>query len=125
MSIADLTQAKLARQQWDRYKQSYLPMLEGLTQDLRTGARLKESLAQVPEQTESAFNLQQANQTARMERMGVDTGQSETAQTQTGLSKAKAQAGAENELRLFSKDLREKAVMGASSSMGSQLSGGR
>lgn len=124
MSIADLSQAKLARSMWDRYKQSYLPMLENLTSDLQSGKRLEESLALVPEQTESAFNLQQANQQSQLERIGVDATQSQSAQRQTDLSKAKAQVGAENELRLFNRDLREKAVLGASGSMGSQLKGG-
>lgn len=125
MSIADISQAKLARSMWDRYKESFQPILEGLTSDLTSGARLEESLALVPEQTESAFNLQQANQAAQMERLGVDPSMSQTAQTQTGLSKARAQAGAENELRLFNKDLKEKAVLGASGSITPQLQGGR
>lgn len=125
MSIADISQAKLSRSIWSRYKESFQPILEGLTSDLASGARLEESLALVPEQTESAFNLQQANQTAQMERLGVDPSMSQTAQTQTGLSKARAQAGAENELRLFNKDLKEKAVLGASGSITPQLQGGQ
>lgn len=124
MSIADLTQAKLARSMWDRYKQSYLPILEGLTSDLASGKRLEDSLALVPEQTESAFNLQQANQTSQLERIGVDSAPSQSALKQTELSKAKAQAGAENELRLFNRDLREQSILGASGSMASQLQGG-
>lgn len=126
MGIADITSAKLAREQWDRYRQSYLPILEGLSNDLMTQERLKESLALVPEQVESSFSLQRANQTAQMERMGVDPTQSATAETKTGIAKAKAQSSAENELRTFNKDLREKAILGATGSMGSlqQLAGG-
>ena len=83
MGIADITSAKLAREQWDRYRQSYLPILEGLSNDLMTQERLKESLALVPEQVESSFSLQRANQTAQMERMGVDPTQSATAETRS------------------------------------------
>lgn len=124
MSIADITQAGLAREQWERYKQSYLPILEGLSTDILSGRRLNESLAQVPGQVESSFNLQQANQLSQMERMGVGTGISQSAKTQTDLSKAKALASSKNELRDFNKDLKEKVILGASGSMNSQMLGG-
>lgn len=124
MGIADITQAGLARDMWERYRSVYAPMLQDLSRDLMTGERLKESLAQVPEQTSRAFDLQKANQQMQMQRMGVDTEQSEAAQRQTDIAKASSQAGAENELRTFYEDLRKQAVLGAGSSMNKQLTGG-
>lgn len=124
MGIADITQSGLAREMWERYRSVYDPILQDLSRDLMSGQRLKESLALVPEQTSKAFDLQQANQQMQMQRMGVDTGQSEAAQRQTDIAKASSQAGAENELRTFYEDLRKQAVLGAGSSMNKQLSGG-
>lgn len=124
MSIADITQAGLARDQWERYKEAYLPILETMNQDLMSGKRLEDSLSLVPDQVNSSFNLQQENQASQMERMGLSSELSQSAQNQTALSKAKTQASAKNELRGFNKDLKEKVILGASSSMSSQLSGG-
>lgn len=122
MGIADVTQAQLAREQWDRYKQSYVPMLEAMSQDLLTGESLKQSLALVPEQTNQAFDLQKANQQMSMQRMGL-SGESESAQRQTDIAKASSQAAAENELRNFYTDLKSQTILGSSSSMNKQLTG--
>ncbi len=124
MGIADLTQAQLAREQWERYRQSYAPILEGMSKDLLTGESLRKSLSLVPEQTSQAFDLQAANQQSRMERMGL-SGESESAQRQTGISKALSQAGAENELRNFYTDLKSQAVLGSSGSLNSQMMGNK
>lgn len=122
MSVADLTQAKLAREQWERYRQSYAPILESMSKDLLSGESLKQSLALVPEQTSQAFDLQKANQQMSMQRMGL-SGESESAQRQTDLAKASSQAGAENELRNFYTDLKSQAILGSSGSMNKQLAG--
>lgn len=122
MGIADLTQAQLAREQWNRYRQSYAPILESMTKDLLTGESLKQSLALVPEQTNQAFDLQKANQQMSMQRMGL-SGESESAQRQTDIAKASSQAGAENELRNFYTDLKSQAILGSSGSMNKQLIG--
>ena len=122
MSVADLTQAKLAREQWERYRQYYAPMLEAMSQDLLSGESLKQSLSLVPEQTSQAFDLQKANQQMSMQRMGL-SGESASAQRQTDIAKASSQAGAENELRNFYTDLKSQAILGSSSSMNKQLAG--
>jgi len=123
MSVADLTQAQLAREQWNRYRQSFAPILESMSKDLLSGESLKQSLALVPEQTSQAFDLQKANQEMSMQRMGL-SGESESAKRQTDLAKASSQAGAENELRNFYTDLKSQAILGSSSSMNKQLTGG-
>lgn len=124
MGIADLTQAGLAREMWARYRDIYSPMLQNMSQELLSGERLRESLAQVPEQTERSFDLQQANQQMQMQRMGVDASQSESSKRQTDIAKATSQAGAENELRTFYGDMKKQAILGAGSSMNKQLTGG-
>lgn len=116
---ASQAQADLARDMWERYKSAYLPVMENLSSDLMSGARLQESLAQVPEMTSQAFDLQQANQAARMQRMGLSGEQSETSKLQTDLSKVKAQATAENELRKFHEDMKRNAIMGTGGAAGS------
>lgn len=122
MGMADLTQAQLARSMWDRYKTAYQPILQDLSSDLKSGRRLDESLAQVKGQTDQAFDLQTANQAAKMSRMGLSDEQSQTAMTQTDLAKAKSQASAENELRKYHEELKRSAVVGASGSTGAPSS---
>lgn len=113
MGIADVTQAQLARDQWDRYKSSFLPMLENLSQDLLTDERLKESLDLIPGQVENAFAGQQQSLAAQKQRMGIESAQSESSKTQTGIEKAKAQSGSENLLRQSYTDMKKQAILGA------------
>lgn len=113
MGIADVTQAQLAREQWERYKSAFLPMLEGLSEDLLTDARLEESLALVPEQVESSFEGQQQSLAAQKERMGIDSAQSQAAKTQTDIEKAKALSGSENLLRQSYTDMKKQTILGA------------
>ncbi|AUR95292.1 hypothetical protein NVP1205O_17 [Vibrio phage 1.205.O._10N.222.51.A7] len=113
MGVADVTQAQLAREQWDRYKSAFLPMLENLSGDLQSGARLEESLSLVPEQVEGAFAGQQQSLAAQKDRMGIDSSQSQSAQTQTDIEKAKALSGSENLLRQSYTDMKKQAILGA------------
>lgn len=113
MGVADVTQAKLAREQWARYKSQFLPMLENLSGDLQTGVRLEESLALVPDQVAGAFEGQQQSLAAQKERMGIDSSQSQSTKTQAGIEKAKALSGSENLLRQSYTDMKKKAILGA------------
>lgn len=119
MGIADVTQAQLAREQWNRYKQQFLPMLQGLSEDLLTDARLTEMLEQTPGAIEQSYEKQAESLAAQRSRMGIDTELSQTAKTQTDISKAKSQAGAENLLRQSYEDMKNQAILGSSGSLGS------
>lgn len=124
MAIADLTQAQLAREMWDRYKSQFKPILEGISSDLISGARLEDALGQVEGRTSQAFDLQQQSQKMRTQRMGLSSTPSAESQRMTEVAKARSQAGAENELRSFYKDMKEAAVLGAGGSINSQITQG-
>lgn len=113
MGIADVTQAQLAREQWDRYKTVFQPMLENLSQDLLTDERLKEQLSIVPGEVAQGFELQQETLAAQQERMGLSGEISKSAQTQTDIEKAKAQSGSQNLLRQAYTDMKNQAILGA------------
>lgn len=113
MGVADVTQAQLAREQWERYKSQFLPMLEGLSKDLQTGERLEDSLELVPEQVERSFEGQAQTLAAQKARMGLDSAPSESMKTQTNIEKAKAQSGSENLLRQSYTDMKKQAILGA------------
>lgn len=113
MGVADVTQAQLAREQWERYKSQFLPMLEGLSSDLQTGVKLEESLALIPEQVEQSFESQAETLAAQKQRMGIDSTQSDSMKTQTDIEKAKALSGSENLLRQSYTDMKKQAILGA------------
>ncbi|CAL9956319.1 hypothetical protein VPHD85_0017 [Vibrio phage D85] len=113
MGVADVTQAQLAREQWERYKSQFVPMLENLSGDLQSGVRLEESLALVPEQVQRSFEGQAQTLAAQKERMGIDSSQSESMKNQTGIEMAKAQSGSENLLRQSYTDMKKQAILGA------------
>jgi ABC-type phosphate transport system auxiliary subunit len=113
MGIADVTQAQLAREQWERYKSAFLPMLENLSQDLMTNERLKEQLEIMPEQVDQSFAQQQSSLASQRERMGLSGDMTQAAQTQTDIEKAKAQSSSQNLLRQSYSDMKDKAILGA------------
>lgn len=118
MGTADVTQAQLSRDMWARYQEKFLPMMTGLSKDLMSDARLKETLAEIPGATEQAFQSQADTLAAQRERMGIDSSLSQSAQTKTDIAKATSQAGAENLLRQGYRDLKQQAILGGTAAGG-------
>jgi len=101
--------AQLARQDWDDYRKRFMP-IHGQFKDLVMGDQLvNEQLARVPGNVQNAFATSKQNADMRMQRMGLaeaDTGRSD-------LAMATATAGAENNVRLHSKERAMAAIAGA------------
>lgn len=121
MGIADITQAQMSREMWERYKSAYLPILKDLSSGLLNDERLTESLGTVGQQVEQSFEQQDASRKARMQRMGVGESESLSSMRQSEVAKAKAMAGGENSLRDFYKDMKQNAILGAGGSLNSQI----
>lgn len=108
--FASKVNAALARADWADYKKTFMPIHQQFTEAVTSDRLVNEQLARVPGNVDSAFATAQKGNDMRMNRMGLS---SAMPGQQQEMDKALATAGAENNIRLHSKDRSLAMIAGA------------
>ncbi len=107
---ASKVQAALARADWNDYKKTFMPIHRQFKEAVTSDRLVNEQLARVPENIDNAFSTAQKGNDMRMSRMGLSAAMPTQ---QQDMDKALATVGAENNIRLHSKDRSLAMIAGA------------
>ena len=106
------TMANLTRDQWNDFKNRYLPVQNELLALATNDKLLTEQLGRNEANVENSFSLANVNESMRLGRYGIEPDDSKQSNTNTGLLKSLTTASVNNETRSAVDDLQNKIVTG-------------
>ena len=115
-SYADV-QADLTREQWERYKTTFLPEQEKLINLSNSSTLLNEQLGRNTENINQSFDQSQTNESMRMSRYGLSSKNSAQNTTNNNLLKNLTSASVNNETRQAIGELQDKIITGQGTSV--------
>lgn len=111
ISFQDM-QADLTREQWEDYKNRYIPIQNNLIALSQNDTLLNEQLERNDVNINNSYRLSDLNNSVKRGRFGLDTSKTEQGSTNSNLSKSLATASLNNETRQANEDLQTKIITG-------------
>lgn len=105
-------QADLTREQWNDYKNRFIPIQNELIDLSQNDTLLNQQLERNEENIDNSFRLSDLNNSVKRGRIGIDTAKTEQGDNNSSLSKSLATASLNNETRQANEDLQTKIITG-------------